>query len=124
MDETDDVKNPIIEFISQGLGKLPAASQWRTLVAVDLSFYKSPIFEEAREKACAEARAKGLAEGRAEARAEALAGNILTVLTERGIDVPEDVRERITGCGDPETLSCWLRRAVTAASAAEIFEAR
>lgn len=28
----DDVKNPVIEFISQGLGKLPAAAQWRTLV--------------------------------------------------------------------------------------------
>ncbi|MDW4907414.1 hypothetical protein RB628_19160 [Streptomyces sp. ADMS] len=110
-DETDDVKNPIIEFVSQGLGKLPAAAQWRTLVAVDLSFYKSPIFEEVRE----EAQTKGRAEGRAE--------DVLTVLTERGIDVPEEARERITGCGDPETLSRWLRRAVTAASAAEIFEA-
>lgn len=114
-DTQDAVKNPVIEFISQGLGKLPAAAQWRTLVAVDLSFYKSPIFEEIRD----EARAKALAEGEAQRAAE----DVLTVLTERGIDVPEDVRERITGCGDPETLSRWLRRAVTAPSAAEIFDA-
>ncbi|MDQ0933887.1 hypothetical protein [Streptomyces turgidiscabies] len=137
-DETDDVKNPIIEFISQGLGKLPAAAQWRTLVAVDLSFYKSPLFEEVRDEARAKAMAEGLAEGLAEGQAKGLAegqakglaegelqraaGDVLTVLTERGIDVPEDARERITGCGDLEALSRWLRRAVTAPSAAEIFE--
>ena len=110
-EQPDAVKNPVIEFISQGLGKSPAAAQWRTLVAVDLSFYKSPLFEEIRDEA------------RAESRAESRAEDILTVLAERGIDVPEDARERITGCGDPETLSRWLRRAVTTASAAEIFEA-
>ena len=36
--------------------------------------------------------------------------------------VPEEARERITGCGDLKTLSRWLRRAVTVPSAEGIFE--
>lgn len=101
----EDIKNPIVELISQGLGTLPAAKLWRKLVAVDLSFYKSPISQEIR------------AEGRAAGRAE----DILFVLEQRGIDVPEDVRERINGCDDPEILLGWLARAITASSAEEIF---
>ncbi|MEU0074832.1 hypothetical protein ABZ027_35665 [Streptomyces sp. NPDC006332] len=109
-DTPDAVKNPVIEFISQGLGKLPAAALWRKLVAVDLSFYKSPLFEEVR------------AEARAEGQTRRAAEDILAVLAERGIDVSEDARERITGCGDPEVLRHWLRRAVTAPTAEDIFE--
>ncbi|MFD5623236.1 hypothetical protein [Streptomyces yangpuensis] len=97
--------DPIIEFVAQGMGKHPSAALWRKLVAVDLSFYKSPLSEELRD------------EGRAEGRAE----DVLTVLAERGIDVPEAVRERVTGCGDVEVLGRWLRRAVTAPSADAIF---
>jgi hypothetical protein len=113
VDTPDAVKNPVIEFISQGLGKLPAAALWRKLVAVDLSFYKSALFEEVRDEARAEARAEALAESRTE--------DILAVLAERGIDVPEEARERITGCGDPEILRHWLRRAVTAPTAEDVF---
>jgi hypothetical protein len=104
-DTPDTVKDPIIELISQGLGKLPAAALWRKLVAVDLSFYKSPISEEIRD------------EGRAERAAE----DVLSVLAERGINVPEEARERITGCDDLEILHRWLLRAVTAPSVTDIF---
>ncbi|WP_199854779.1 hypothetical protein [Streptomyces dioscori] len=124
-DEPDTVKNPVIEFISRGLAKLPAAALWRTLVAVDLSFYKSPIFEEVREKARAEVRAEARTEARAEVRAEArtesLAEAILDVFEARGIDVPEAVRERVSNCVDPESLRHWLRRAAVAPSADAIF---
>ncbi|MEV7136942.1 hypothetical protein [Streptomyces tauricus] len=120
-DEPDAVRNPVIEFISRGLGKLPAAALWRTLVAVDLSFYKSPLFEEVREEARAEARAEGRAEGRTEGRAEGWAEAILDVFAARGIDVPEPVRERIINCVDPESLRHWLRRAAVALSADAIF---
>ncbi|MHC5703332.1 hypothetical protein OTC26_018105 [Streptomyces tirandamycinicus] len=101
--------NPIVELIAQGLGTYPAAETWRKLVAVDLSFYKSPLSDELR------------AEGRAEGEARRAAEDVLDVLAERGITVPEAVRERVTGCGDPETLRHWLRRAVTAPSAEAIF---
>ena len=101
------VADPIIEFIAQGMGKRPAAELWRKLVAVDLSFYKSDLSEEIRD------------EGRTQRAAE----DILDVLEVRGIDVPEGVRERITGCGDSETLRRWHRRAVIAATVDEIFDA-
>jgi hypothetical protein len=78
-------------------------------VAVDLSFYKSPLSEEIRD------------EGRVEGRVEGLAYAILAILEQRGIDVPDKVRERITGCDDPQAMHPWLSRAVTATAAADIF---
>ncbi|MDQ1046546.1 hypothetical protein QFZ76_004782 [Streptomyces sp. V4I2] len=103
------VADPIIEFTAQGLGVNRRAGElWRNLVAVDLSFYKSYISEEIRD------------EGRAQRGAE----DILLVLETRGIDVPDEVRERITACDDPDLLRRWLARAVTAPSAAEILVER
>ncbi|MFF7164068.1 hypothetical protein ACFZBP_22380 [Streptomyces sp. NPDC008086] len=108
-DTPQAIAEPITELISQGLGKHPAAELWRNLVAVDLSFYKSYIAEEIRD------------EGRAEGEARRAAKDVLAVLAERGIDVPEDARQRITGCTDLEILDRWFRRAVTAPSTDEIF---
>ncbi|WP_086794630.1 hypothetical protein [Streptomyces thermovulgaris] len=82
-------------------------------MAVDLSFYTSPLSEELRE----EGREKGRAEGETRRAAE----DVLAILEVRGIDIPEAVRERITTCGDPEILRHWLRRAVTAPTAEAIF---
>lgn len=102
-DEPETVVDPIVEFISQGVGgNRRAAELWRNLLAVDLSFYKSYIAEEIRD------------EGRAEA--------LLLVLEARGIDIPDEIRERITGCDDPGLLRRWLTRAATATAAAEIFD--
>lgn len=99
------VTDPIIELVAQGMGTYPAAELWRNLVAVDLSFYKSPLSQELR------------AEGRAEGRAE----DILFILERRGIDVPDEARERITTCHDLDILHRWLDRALTAASVDEIL---
>ncbi|MFI7297938.1 hypothetical protein [Streptomyces sp. NPDC050121] len=105
-DAPEAVVVTIVEFIAQGLGgNRRAAEQWRNLVAVDLSPYKSYIFEEFRD------------EGRAQRGAE----DIVLVLEARGLDVPDEIRERITGCDDPNLLRRWLTRAVTAASAEDIF---
>lgn len=108
-DEPEDLSTTLAELIAQGLGRRPAAQLWRHLMAVDLSFFKSPISEEIRD------------EGRAEGRVEGRAEDILLILERRGVDVPDEARERITGCGDLDTLSRWLVRAVTASSAEEIF---
>ncbi|MFF8031481.1 hypothetical protein [Streptomyces sp. NPDC016626] len=113
-DTPQNIADPIIELVAQGLGKHPAAQLWRKLVAVDLSFYKSPLSEEIRDE--------GRAEGRVEGEARRAAEDVLDILEVRGLDVPDAVRERITGCGDPEILRHWLRRAVTAPTAVEIFE--
>jgi hypothetical protein len=108
-----------------GLGETPAARTWRKLMAIDLSLLHGPTSQrlraEARAEGLAEGRAEGLAEGRAEGRAEATARSILLVLDQRGIDVPDDARERIAGCREPETLDGWFTRAVTAGSVDEVF---
>ncbi|WP_285761001.1 hypothetical protein [Nocardiopsis ansamitocini] len=57
-------------------------------------------------------------EGKTEGKAE----SVLTILDARGIAVPEPVRERITSCTDPDELTLWLRRAITAATAADLFD--
>ncbi len=105
-DEPETVADPIIEFTAQGLsGSRRAVELWRNLMAVDLSFYKSWLSEEIRD------------EGRAQGRAQ----SILVVLEARGINVPDEVRERVTACDDLEVLDRWLVRAATAPSAEEIF---
>ncbi|MFJ4620615.1 hypothetical protein [Streptomyces sp. NPDC088812] len=105
-DVPETVADPIIELTTRGLDSVRRAAEiWRTLVAVDLSFYKSSISEEIRD------------EGRAQGRAE----DILLVLEARGLNVPEETRERVTGCDDPDLLRQWLTRAVTVSSAEDIF---
>lgn len=60
------------------------------------------------------ARADG--EARGEARA------LLAVLSARGIDVPDEDRERITNSADVEELETWARRAATATTVKQLFE--
>ncbi|MFJ7960429.1 hypothetical protein ACIQ62_29480 [Streptomyces sp. NPDC096319] len=48
-------------------------------------------------------------------------GAILIVIEQRGLAVSEAVRERVASCDDPDVLRRWLVRAVTVASAEEIF---
>ncbi|MGC0376577.1 hypothetical protein [Streptomyces sp. SAI-229] len=115
-----------IEFTAQGLGKNPAKHLWRNLVAVDLSFYKSYLAEEVREEVRKEVRKEVREEVQREVREEARvkdrAEDILFVLEQRGLDVSDDVRSRITDCTDPDLLRHWLARAVTVPKAEEIFE--
>jgi hypothetical protein len=53
--------------------------------------------------------------------ATARAEDVLTVLEERGLPVSGEERERITGEADSGQLARWLRRAVTAAKASDLF---
>ncbi|WP_461063586.1 hypothetical protein [Streptomyces pseudoechinosporeus] len=97
------------EFTELGLGTAPAAKIWRQLMSVDLSFFRSETSQRLR------------AEGRVEGHVEGHVEDILLVLSERGVEVPDDVRARITDCTDLETLRTWLKRSVTAATAEDLF---
>ncbi|MGP3753137.1 hypothetical protein [Streptomyces sp. IBSNAI001] len=108
-DVPENIADPLVELTAQGLGNRPAAQQWRNLVAVDLSFYKSFMAEEIRD------------EGRTEGRTEGIAQGILLFLAQAGVDVSDEARERITTCGDLDTLNRWLLRAPTARSAEDVF---
>lgn len=97
------------------LGRLPEAARQvlEGLVNVATYEYQSDYARRylyARRKATARATAAG------EARA------LLAVLAARDIDVPEAVRERITGCTDLDQLEAWVRRAATATSVHDLFD--
>ncbi|CAM5653324.1 hypothetical protein SGRIM128S_09723 [Streptomyces griseomycini] len=100
-----DTADTFIELTEQGLGATPAADLRRHLMAVDLSFFQSQTAQKLR------------AEGRAEGRAK----DILLLLEHRGVEVTEEDRERIVGCGDLDVLGLWFTRAITATSVAEVF---
>jgi hypothetical protein len=89
------------ELTELGLGTMPSAKIWRHLMSVDLSFFRSETSQRLR------------AEGRVE--------DILMILDERGIEVPDDVRARITDCIDLEVLRTWLRRSLTVTTAGDLF---
>ncbi|MFJ8977696.1 hypothetical protein [Streptomyces sp. NPDC102282] len=129
--ETPDVRvEPLVELIAQGLGNRPAAQQWRNLVAVDLSFYTSPLSEEIRDEGRVEGRVEGRAEGRVEGRvegriegrAQGQADAVLVILGARGIEITHATREKVTTCGDPEVLRRWLIRAASVTTSDEIFD--
>ncbi|MFF8830624.1 hypothetical protein [Streptomyces sp. NPDC015131] len=112
-DTPEELSFPLAELIAQGLAKRPAALLWRQLMAVDLSFYTSPISEELRDE--------GREAGREEGRAAGVAESILLLLEQRGIDVPDEARDRLAHCDDLDTLHRWLLRAPTAPTAEDVF---
>lgn len=70
-----------------------------------LSSYRSWLAEEIRE----------------EAYSQGYAHVVLRVLELRGVHIPDEARGRIDSCTNLALLETWLTRALTAASAAEIF---
>lgn len=93
---------------------LPAAARRYLEALVSTVSYKREYQSEFVRKFVFQGRVEGRVEGRAAA--------VLSVLDARGIDVPDDARTRITGCDDLDQLDSWLRRAVTAGSAHELFD--
>jgi hypothetical protein len=53
-------------------------------------------------------------EGEAQGEAKGEAQALLAVLEARGIDVPDDLRDRIVSCTDLDRLGGWIRQAATA----------
>ncbi|MBF6177956.1 hypothetical protein [Nocardia otitidiscaviarum] len=106
--DEEDARWVFAEYTELGLGSTPAAEYWRKLMTVDLSFFRSETAQRLRDQA----RAAGLAEG------------ILRILNRRGIDVPDESRERISMCTDLELLGVWLDRALCADNIADVFADR
>src|SRR5262249_2010066 len=67
---------------------------------------------------------KGRKKGRKEGEVAARASDVLTVLRVRGIVVSDAARERILAETDPARLARWHERAILAASATEVLDAR
>jgi hypothetical protein len=64
---------------------------------------------------------KGLEKGREEGRSEGLRGALTLLLTTRGIGLSEIGHARIAACSEPDVLTRWLERAVTATDEAGVF---
>ncbi|MGK5642357.1 hypothetical protein ACSNOK_29185 [Streptomyces sp. URMC 126] len=103
------------ELLEIGLGDTRARETWRKLMNVRTYFPgRGTLIEETYDKG----RDKGLAEGRLQERARL----VLRTLTQRGVAVSDDVRERVTGCSDLDTLGLWLDRAFTVTRAEDLFD--
>ncbi|MFF0028305.1 hypothetical protein ACFYS7_08855 [Streptomyces avermitilis] len=94
------------EVLEVGLENTPARKKWRELMAVITNFPGRGTFIE-------ETYLEGKADGKAE--------DVLRVLKTRGIPVPDEVRQRVSGCADPDTLDRWLDQAVTVSDAEDLF---
>jgi hypothetical protein len=72
---------------------------------------------------CREAKALGYDIAVAEASGETSghAAAVVIVLEARGIQLTDEVRERILGCTDIEHIKLWLRWAATAPAEADLF---
>ncbi|MBC9725216.1 hypothetical protein [Streptomyces sp. TRM68367] len=95
------------EFLEIGLGDNPALELWRHLMETHKPRFpgRGTLLEET------------LNEGRAEGRAE----DILRILALRGVEIPEDARERITSCTDLDVLSTWFDRSLTVTNTEDLF---
>ncbi|HET8682308.1 MAG TPA: hypothetical protein VFM54_10600 [Micromonosporaceae bacterium] len=107
--------NRAILYYDVVLAGLPPAARarWEAFMTTTIGYeYRSELLR----KLAAQHEERG--EARGEARGEGRA--VLAVLDERGVPVPEAVREQILACTDLAQLDIWLRRAVTAATAADV----
>ncbi|MHB9859697.1 hypothetical protein [Streptomyces sp. YIM S03343] len=112
LDPTDE--NFFFQFVDAGLGDTPAGEKWRQIMSfVNYFPGRGTVLERAFHDGEAQGEAKGKAEGKAE--------GIIRVLEVRGLDVSDDVRERITSCTDLDRLADWLDRSVTVTEAQELF---
>ncbi|GAA3743226.1 hypothetical protein HDA32_003173 [Spinactinospora alkalitolerans] len=113
LDELDESKTTL--YSDYVLAALPVAARKYLEETVTTGTYE--FKSEFVGRIFREGEARGEAKG--EARGEAK--SVLAILDTRGIKVSDDVCDRITSCTDPDQLMAWLRRAVTADRAEDVF---
>ncbi len=115
----DDALNYYSSMLEIGLGNTPAGDTWRKLMQNGTYFPgRGTLIEETFLKG----RAEGEEVGKAEGKAEGLANGVLRILGHRGIEVPDDARERILACRDSVLLEHWFDEALSIESVDELFE--
>jgi hypothetical protein len=80
------------------------------------------LIAKGRMQGLAKGRREGRREGLAEGQFEGLAKAVLDVLACRSVRIPASFRRRVSSCRDEQQLRRWLERAITATSAAEVFD--
>lgn len=102
-------------------GALEAATLSRMTPEEADAYDRACIAEQDARGALSLALKQGRMEGRTEGRTEGLVDAVLTVLAARGVTVSDEERARLVAVKDAAVLQRWLGRAVTVATAAELF---
>ena len=79
-------------------------------------------FSKGKAEGEAKGEAKGKAEGEAKGKAEGEARVLLQLMTLRGLEVTEAIRERVMGTTDCTQLEAWVSRVLDAKTAAEVLD--
>jgi hypothetical protein len=125
---SDPTRQPLLEILSELIYltrvKLKSAepltepeSANMTELRREFEAFKASLRLEGEAKGKAEGKAEGESKGRVEGKAEAL----LAVLTARGVEVPEVVKQKILACRDLATLDRLLVQAATATSPDDVL---
>ncbi|MBG0853142.1 hypothetical protein I2W78_15105 [Streptomyces spinoverrucosus] len=111
----------IVQFMDAALAGTPAGETWRKIIMTFVNYF--PGRGTVMERAYLEGKAEGVAEGEAKGVARGEARGVLRVLEVRGLQVSDEVRERITSCTDLDRLNDWLDRAGTVEKVEDLFDA-
>ncbi|MFG3339090.1 hypothetical protein [Glycomyces sp. NPDC048151] len=103
------------QYVEAGLGKGGAHDHWKGIIMSMTYQFSSDLQKELEARGLE----KGLAEGRAEGRAESL----LRILIGRKVALSTEQVEQIESCTDVRQLEIWIDRAITAETAADVFDA-
>jgi HEPN domain-containing protein len=106
------------------VGELPAPPPLDDAEAFEkwIEAVSAMSFERGEVKGLQEGRQEGLREGHEGGLLEGQARAVLTVLQVRGIDVPDEARQRILTQQNPKLLARWLEKAAVATSLAEVLD--
>ena len=83
--------------------------------------YEKTFVERIHDQGIAEGEARGEARGEAKGKAEGKAEAVLKLLDARHLAPSKEQRQQVTSCTDAAQLDLWFDRAITAATAAEVF---
>ncbi|RKS77103.1 hypothetical protein BZB76_2476 [Actinomadura pelletieri DSM 43383] len=104
--------------VALGFGMDPAYRMYYDVMRAQLSDAARELMEKTVDLKNYEWQSKWAKTHIAEGEAKA----ILLVLEGRGVEVPNDVRERVTGCTDTEQLERWVRRAGVVDKAEDLLD--
>ena len=117
---SDPTRQPLLEILSELIYltrvKLKSAEPLSEPESANMTELRRE-FEAFKASLRLEGETKGKAEGESKGRAEAL----LAVLTARGVEVPEVVKQKILACRDLATLDRLLVQAATATSPDDVL---
>ncbi|MFJ8599515.1 zinc ribbon domain-containing protein [Streptomyces shenzhenensis] len=119
--ENADSAAVFVQFVDSCLADPQAKQMWRDLMTAIQYFWRHPLAEQVREEGREEGLELGLERGRAEGKAEGKAESVLRILELRNIPVSQPIRDRVNASTDLDQLETWVRRALHATNADELF---